>query len=50
VTLSASTMASLGGVGQRGLDSGRVMIYRCRAVELSGVMVALRAGRSRPVH
>jgi hypothetical protein len=45
VTLSASTTMSLSGVEQRGLDDGRVMIYRCRAEELSGVMVALIVGR-----
>jgi hypothetical protein len=31
---------------QRDLDGGRVKIYRCRAEELSGVVVALIVGRS----
>jgi hypothetical protein len=37
---------SLSGMEQRGLDNGRVMIYRCRVEELS-VMVAPIVGRSR---
>jgi hypothetical protein len=49
VTPSASTTASLGGVERRGLDDGRVMIYRCRAKELSSIVVALIVGRSRSV-
>jgi hypothetical protein len=49
VTLSASTTTSLSDVERRGLDDGRVMIYRCRAEELSGVAVALIVGRPRSV-
>jgi hypothetical protein len=40
---------SLSGVEQRGLDGARVMIYRCRVEELSGVMAALIVGQSRSV-
>jgi hypothetical protein len=50
VTLSALTQVSLSGMEQRGLDSIRVMFYRCRAEELSGVVVALTVGRSRSIH
>jgi hypothetical protein len=49
VSLSASTTASLSSVVQRDLDAGRVMIYRCRAEELSGVVVALTIGWTRSV-
>jgi hypothetical protein len=49
VSLSASTTASLSGVVQRDLDVGRVMIYRCRAEELSGIVVALIVGWTRSV-
>jgi hypothetical protein len=38
VTLSASTLASLSGVEQWGLDGVRVIFYSCRAEELSGVV------------
>jgi hypothetical protein len=34
---------------QWGLDAGRVMIYRCRAEELSSVVVALTVGWTRSV-
>jgi hypothetical protein len=47
VTLSASTKASLISVEHRGLDGVCMRFYRCRAEELSGVMVALTVGRSR---
>jgi hypothetical protein len=40
-------MASLGGVVQRGLGDGRVLLDARRVVELSGVMVALTAGLAR---
>jgi hypothetical protein len=46
VTLSASTMTSVSGMEQRGLNGGRVMIYRRKMEELSGVGVALTAGQS----
>jgi hypothetical protein len=49
VTLSASTMASLSGVEKHGLDGGCVMIYRRRAEEPSGLVVALTAGRASSV-
>jgi hypothetical protein len=49
VSLSASMMASLSGVEQRGLDAGRVMVYRSRAGELSGIVVALTVGLKRSV-
>jgi hypothetical protein len=48
-TLSASTMASLSGMEQRGLDRNRVMIYSCKAEEMSSGVVALVVGRSRSV-
>jgi hypothetical protein len=47
VSLRASTMASLSGVEQRGLTEGRVMVYTCRAEELSGIMVSLIVGLTR---
>jgi hypothetical protein len=34
---------------QRGLDADHVMVYRSRAEELSGVMVALTVGLTRSV-
>jgi hypothetical protein len=43
-------MASLSGVEQRGLDGGRVMIYRRKTEELYGVVVTLTAGWSKSVH
>jgi hypothetical protein len=49
VSLSASMTTSLSGVEQRGLDACRVMIYMCRAEELSGVLVALTVGWTRSV-
>jgi hypothetical protein len=50
VTWSASTKASLISVEQRGLDGVCMRFYRCRAEELSGVVVALTVGRSRSMH
>jgi hypothetical protein len=47
VSLSASTTASLRGVELQGLNVGRVMVHKCRAVELSGVVVALTVGWTR---
>jgi hypothetical protein len=47
VSLSVSTTASLSRVEQRGLDASHVMIYRYRAEELSGVVVALTVGWTR---
>jgi hypothetical protein len=49
VTLSASTTASLCGMEQWGLDGSRMMIYRRRVEEPSGVVVALTASRARSV-
>jgi hypothetical protein len=42
-------IAGLSGVEQRGLDASRMMIYRCRAKELAGVVVALIIGWTRSV-
>jgi hypothetical protein len=42
-------MMSLIGMEQRGLDAGRVMVYRCRVEELSGVVVTLTVGLTRSV-
>jgi hypothetical protein len=47
--LSVLTTMSLNGVEQRGLDSGRMMIYRRMTEDLSGIVVALTAGQSRLV-
>jgi hypothetical protein len=44
VSLSASTTASLGSVEQRGLGVDHVMIYRCRAEELFGVLIPPEGG------
>jgi hypothetical protein len=41
---------ALSGVEQRGRGTGRMMIYRCRAEELSGIVVALTLGWTRSVH
>jgi hypothetical protein len=49
VTLDTSTMASLSGMEQRGLDGIPVIFYKCRAEELSDVVVALIVGRSSSV-
>jgi hypothetical protein len=49
VTLSASTTASLCSMEQRGLDGGRMMIYRRRVEEPSGVVVALTVSQARLV-
>ena len=40
-----STTAGLNGMEQRGLAGGRVLMDECRAVELSGTMVASTAVR-----
>jgi hypothetical protein len=40
-------IVSLSGVEQRRLNDGRVMVYRCRAEELAGVVVALTIGLTR---
>jgi hypothetical protein len=37
------------GESQRGLDDGRVMVYKCMVDELSGVVVALTVGLTRLV-
>lgn len=42
---TASTTTSLGGVAQRGLDGGCVMMDAHRAVALFGVVAASTAGR-----
>jgi hypothetical protein len=35
---------SLSGVEQRGVDAGRVIVYRSRAKELFGIVVTLTVG------
>jgi hypothetical protein len=44
---SASTTASFGGVVQRGLDNGRVLVDTCRKEASSGDMVASSAGSTK---
>ena len=46
----ASTTAGLGGMEQRGLADGRVMMDEHRMVALSGVVVASMAERPGTVH